>query len=175
MSTSELWRIVQRNDSSSIRLAAGRRGTDVNSVDEEGCSLLHVAADCELMSGRSYESTIDALLEAGVNPNLCNDQGETFLLRIVTACSAQRVLKYLRAGANPNLADESGNTPLLACLQGVPEPDVTVIEAMLEFGADIDQVGSEGKSARQLAEEMAEVTGDHSVLRLIQRYAVSPD
>lgn len=175
MSTPELWRIVQRNDAAAVRKAAERRGTDLDSTDEEGCSLLHVAADCELMSGRSYEATIDALLEAGVNPNLCNHQGETFLLRIVTSCTAARVVKYLRAGANPNLADERGNTPLLACLLGVAEPDAKVIEAMLEFGADIDHVGGDGRSARHFAEEMAEVTGDHTVLQLIQRYAVTPD
>jgi ankyrin repeat protein len=60
-----------------------------------------------LMLARSVD-VLDALLEAGADPNLADGEGRTVLMRVATFVSPQAVQALIKAGADPTARDQGG-------------------------------------------------------------------
>ena len=95
--------------------------------DREGRSLLHLTDDPEI---------IQALLEAGLDPNLAASNGRTPLLRYGRCVASNRAL--LAAGADPNLRDRLGYDALdhqtgycYPCI-GYCMPDLAALDVLIE-------------------------------------------
>ena len=129
------------------------RGADPNAVDTKGWSPLR--AWCRLQQ----LEVLKALLEYGActNQHFADNRsrGSTALLKVVKrdkehsdAKCMQALALLLEYGADPNLPHtDTGETPLmLAALQ----LRVDLVKLLLEHGADVTQVNSEGRSVLDL-------------------------
>ncbi len=75
-------------------------------------------------------------------------QGWTPLIVALHANQKEAALALLQAGANPNACGMNGTTPLMYAktpLMGETDPDTTILEALLEHGADIERCDRYGK------------------------------
>src|SRR5215472_6182275 len=170
MRFNELWHAVGQNDVVAVRAALSRPGADLNMRDEEGNTLLHLAAGCEEYSGDSYEEVIEVLLDAGIDINARDGSGATFLLKVVQGHTPDLIQHYLERGADLNIPDDFGITPLVAALCGGEyEPDIETVRVLLEAGADPNLKDRDSQSAMSFAEETAAATGDDSFLKLLRR------
>ena len=87
----------------------------------------------------------DAVLDAGVDPNLLDDTGRTMLMHsVMHGGGLMRTL--LKHGADPNIPDKLGRTPLMIAVID-DETDPAVIDTLLEFGADINAHDQKGITA----------------------------
>ena len=116
------------------------RGADPNLTDGRGESPLEAAL--------LYPEIVKSLLEAGADPNQLFASGSSALLELASSyhnrslCLLRIVL--LPYGADPNLAHTiTGVTPLMIAAQA---QCVGLVKLLLEHGADVTQVNSEGKS-----------------------------
>lgn len=118
--------------------------------DEEGNTLLHYAAY------KGFSLTIDKLLQAGADPTIPNNKGDTPLLMINQLSEITKegntllhyaaykgfsltVDKLLQKGADPNIRNNKGNTPLLVIsqLSKLTKDHYHCIEKLLNFAPDI--------------------------------------
>jgi ankyrin repeat protein len=111
-------------------IAAGAR---VNCVNEWGWTPLFRAA----CMGRV--GTVQALLDAGADPNASGERGSTPMMSVVEERDNDDiVLALLRAGADVHARNISGCTALwIACEQG----RVRCVEVLIDAGADIEARG----------------------------------
>ena len=80
-------------------------------------------------------------LEAGLDPNLTDEQGHSLLMIAAYSGQAEMVSLLLEHKAKPDLADPSGSTPLMGvCFKGYPE----VGRLLLEGGANPNAQNSAG-------------------------------
>lgn len=95
------------------------RGTNVNSPDHEGVTLLMVASHLD------RPKTIEFLVKAGAFiDKKDNELGYTALHNAVAANSAEAVQKLTDLGANPFIRNAAGTTPL----EIAQDPDAFVID-----------------------------------------------
>lgn len=133
-----------------------KHGANVNAVDRNGMTPLHLAAS------RGLPEQAKLLLDAGANIDARDMRGFTPLLTaagrgycwvplstgrgVVSHADVVKVL--IEGGADVNCRDPYGCTPLhRACVQDPPE----VVRLLLEAGADPRAVDGEGKTPRQIA------------------------
>jgi uncharacterized protein len=86
--------------------------------------------------GLAREGATDQLaayVEAGVNPNLANHQGDSLVMLAAYHGHAATVAALLAHGADPNRPNDRGQTPLAGAVFK-DEPDV--ISALVAGGAD---------------------------------------
>ena len=95
-----------------------------------------------------------AVLSAGVDPNLLDDNGRTLLMySVMNGGGLLRTL--LENGADPNIPDQLGRTPLMIAAID-DETDPAVIDTLLEFGADINARDNKGLTALMWASVSAD-------------------
>ena len=85
-------------------------GIQVDSVDEDGNSAIHLAAE----SGQT--GVIDTLLSAGADKNLKDKNGNTPLIRAVMAGKKEAAVKLVTAGANSRAVNTMGRSVLSIAL-----------------------------------------------------------
>ncbi|MGH4019542.1 MAG: ankyrin repeat domain-containing protein [Pseudonocardiaceae bacterium] len=78
-------------------------------------------------------ATLDAYLESGVPPNLCNDKGDSLLMLAAYHGHAPTVVALLARGAEADRANDRGQTPLAGA---VFKGEGDVVRALLDAGAD---------------------------------------
>jgi len=122
-------------------------------------------------------ATVKALLESGADPNELDRLGnppawyaiapqavdESFLVRLRYTKPAVGCLRaLLDAGADANARDSDGNTLLM---RAVAKSGVETTALLIEKGANPNEPGKDGKTAKQLAQER----GDPRMLALIEK------
>lgn len=113
------------------------RGADVNARSWAGRTPLHEASTPEM---------IGLLLAAGADLEARSESGRTPLADAVEGCWPEAVVALLRAGAKPVLGRDDSYLPSLihhaisSCSwRGTPEEWKTLVKALIEHGADLDQ------------------------------------
>jgi hypothetical protein len=93
-----------------------RRGGDVAARNRRGARPLHYAVDGMPGSPRwdpvAQRETVEALLEAGADPNATDNSGVGPLHRAVRTRCADAVAALLEGGADPGRPNKKGSTPL---------------------------------------------------------------
>ena len=139
------------------------RGADVDAVDDNHSSLLHVA------SFYGNVEVVRLLLERGANTNVRNSEGQTPLHRILVKFEDKDVLGaiqllLLEHGADVDALDNDHSTPLhLASQYG----SVRATRLLLEYGANVHLQNNDGHTPSQVAsakghEELARLLSEHS-------------
>lgn len=120
---------------------------NVNARDGKGRTALMEAVGQYHYGVESREinraEVVRLLLQAGADPNISDEDGNTAL--IGAAWDADAVLLLIRAGANVNAQSKKGFTPLINCA----DPDVARV--LLAHGADPSVRDAEGKTALEVA------------------------
>ncbi len=102
----EIFSLVRNNKATEVfRLL--ENGADPNTRNEQGNSLLHVAAGPK----GGAEITV-VLLEAGANPNIQNNKGQLPLHIAAGWCTPQIVEMHILAGADPYVLANDGRSAL---------------------------------------------------------------
>lgn len=78
----------------------------MHALDDTGCSALHEAAD------EDQAGSVDALIEAGADTELCSNVGLTPLANAAPLANAKSSLALLRHGAAIDARDNAENTPM---------------------------------------------------------------
>ena len=133
------------------------KGEQVNQTSKLGVSAIGLAAF------RGDAAILNALLDAGADPNIGTDVGRQ--APIVAAASSRNpstTLLLLNKGARPDGRDGSGATALMRAAGG--RGQAAVVRALLAKGADVHAVDREGKTALDYAQ-----AGDPEVAALLTR------
>jgi ankyrin repeat protein len=78
-------------------------------------------------------SALEALIGAGVPPNLCNEAGDTLIMLAAYHGNTAAVSALVKLGADANRANDHGQTPIAGA---VFKADDEVVQALLAGGAD---------------------------------------
>ena len=109
---------------------------------------LHAAA------ARGHWSVVEALLEAGVEPDQADRGGQTALMRAAAGGHDKVVASLLRLGAAPDLPDREGWTALMHAAAHSSSGSVAAIRDLVRAGAGVDRrAGPEGKTPLMVAAE----------------------
>ena len=172
--TTALFDAVQNNQYDQLsRLLSS---VDINTQDPEGDTALHIA-----IHNRSYECVdkllkykpnvniknaagetpfqlalylsrgdlLKKLLERGAEDVTgVNEKGETALY-ILSSNSENTIREFLKKGVDPNVQDNGGNTVLY--LVAKRRDAVSIVEVLLEFGADVRLLNNAGRNALHAA------------------------
>ena len=132
-------------------------GADVNALDEDGCSPLHLAA-----AFNPNPDVIGALVESGTDVN-AKDKMERTPLHLAAAFNRnlEVIESLVGLGADVKARDEGGKAPLLIAAHQ-QKPDV--IELLVRSGADVNALDEDGRTALHWA---AKVSVDPSVMEMV--------
>ncbi len=118
-------------------------GTDVNSFDDEGVTLLMHSARC------GQEGLARHLIGLGADLNRTDNTGKTALIHAVEGKTRTQFVVYLvTRGARVNIADDTGKTPLMFALERKRKQ---VVEYLVERGAKVNVSDTEGNTPLILA------------------------
>lgn len=107
-----------------------RYGADVNARSADHGTPLHYAATT--CGCKHNPRVMTMLLQAGADPKLADDAGDTPLLEASKRGPADDVQQLIECGADPNQADRYGYTPLMAAANAcLPE----CVSVLLKHGA----------------------------------------
>jgi ankyrin repeat protein len=97
---------------------------------------------------------VEALLEAGADPDLPDRLGQTALIKAAMNGHQQVVATLLRLGAAPDLADREDWTALMHAAAHPSTGSVGAIESLARAGADVNRrAGKDGKTPLMIAAE----------------------
>ena len=114
---------------------------------EPGEDLIALATKLFALAREGATDQLVAYLEAGVQPNLTNQSGDTLLMLAAYHGHAATVRALLERGADPNRANDRGQPPLAgAVFKGEDE----VVAALLHGGADPDAGQPTARAAAQM-------------------------
>ncbi len=84
---------------------------------------------------RQGDDTLIEYIRNGVNPNLVNHEGHSFVMLAGYNGHADLVQKLVDVGADVNLLNDRGQSPLSGAIF---KKEDAVIEALLQAGADVE-------------------------------------
>jgi hypothetical protein len=124
-----------------IRVESPLHGWDAGRKEHSTRCPLHYAAEC------GHDEAVEALLEAGASPNMCDNERQSPLHKAVQAANSKSVKLLLARGANVDAVDTAGYRPIHWT---VPQPRlrddllpdakslVSVVEQLHSAGADMN-------------------------------------
>jgi ankyrin repeat protein len=126
----------------------------------EGEPPLHAAA------ARGQGAVVEALLEAGLEPDQADRNGQTALMRAAAAGHDRVVASLLRLGATPDLADRESWTALMHAAAHSSSGSVPAIRDLVRAGAGLDRrAGPDGKTPLMIAAEKGNELATDELLR----------
>nr|XP_023018736.1 85/88 kDa calcium-independent phospholipase A2 isoform X2 [Leptinotarsa decemlineata] len=90
---------------------------------------------------------IEALIDVNCHINALNFEKKTALHVMVERNRLDCVVALLSKEANPNLGDKDGNRPIHLAVKA---NNVSIIQALVVFGVDLDIINNSGESARHM-------------------------
>jgi ankyrin repeat protein len=121
---------------------------------------LHAAA------ARGQWLVVEALLEAGLDPDQFDRGGQTALMKAAANGHDRVVASLLRLGAAPDLADRDGRTALMHAAAHPSSGSVTVIRDLVRAGADLNRrAGPDGQTSLMIAAEKGNELATDELLR----------
>jgi hypothetical protein len=185
VSADKLVHAVQYGDLSYVEKAVEKHKFSSDTVDHDGCSLLHWAAinarleiiqylvhkraNVNIVGGDNGEiplqwaarqthcaKIIDFFLAENANIHHKSVFGYDSLFLAVQAGNLHIVYLLLHHGANPNTTDLNQDTPLLWILKNKPGECIELIRILIKFGADPATIGSMGNAMHVLLSEAAQ-------------------
>lgn len=131
----------------------------------------------EMFKLDNYEKVIEILIDAGANPTIANDYGQTLLMVATREYNPQLIKKILNKGGieTINATDAAGNTALIHLLERVNEYQLTpylyqqlleTIEFLVKNGANINAVNSNDDSPLKIAISSADLNFIKKLLQL---------
>lgn len=112
-------------------------GMPVNSVDEDGNTALHLAAE------GGHVEVINILLSAGIDTDKKDKNGNTPLIRAVKAEKMKAAVTLVKAGVNTQAVNELGKSALSLALENKNWP---MVIALGNAGITIDVIVEDGRT-----------------------------
>jgi len=120
-----------------------RRNLPIDALQNSGCSALYLAV------ANSQTNAVQALLEAGADPNLATTNGLwTPLMVAVEDGDAELARRLLAAGADLEARQHNGSTALLVAARGT---SLDTIDLLLDAGARTDVFTEDGSGVLRMA------------------------
>ncbi len=167
---------IEFDDEESVTLLI-KNGANVNlKINEEGDTLLHIAASGENLA------IIKLLIEAGIDINAKGGGGDTALIHAITAPNnLTAIINFLlEKGADLNIKNDEGDTALIVaievCTYGNNRIHMQqIIKALIFHGANLDVTNIDGKNIMEIAEkkELEEMIED--IVKEYKKYTVTLD
>jgi ankyrin repeat protein len=121
---------------------------------------LHAAA------ARGQWLVVEALLEAGLEADQVDRNGQTALMKATAGGHDKAVASLLRLGASPDLADRDGWTALMHAAAHPSSGSVPAIRDLVRAGAAVNRrAGSNGKTPLMIAAEKGNELATDELLR----------
>jgi ankyrin repeat protein len=121
---------------------------------------LHAAA------ARGQWLVVEALLEAGLEPDQVDRSGQTALMKAAAGGHDKAVASLLRLGAAPDLADRDGWTALMHAAAHPSSGSVPAIRDLVRAGAPVNRrAGPNGKTPLMIAAEKGNELATDELLR----------
>ena len=121
---------------------------------------LHAAA------ARGQWLVVEALIEAGLEPDQVDRNGQTALMRAAASGHDKAVASLLRLGASPDLADRDGWTALMHAAAHPSSGSVPAIRDLVRAGAAVNRrAGPNGKTPLMIAAEKGNELATDELLR----------
>jgi ankyrin repeat protein len=111
------------------------KGADVNAVDDEGNSLIAIAAIYQ------HDQVVLDLLKRGAELYAIDPSGDTAVNLIVLHCQIDTIKTLIDFGADLSARDKSGNTPFF---NAITNRKYEVVDLLLTSGSDPNQPGADG-------------------------------
>ncbi|XP_077288685.1 uncharacterized protein LOC143913048 [Arctopsyche grandis] len=117
---------------------------DINVTDEEGNTLLHIAALCNQPEATKF------LLNMGADANRINEKGKTALHYIAEKGAEDEFILLMSKGLDPNIRDKSNRSPLhYATIEG----NLKIMQILIDKRVDMNVTDKDGNSPLLLAAE----------------------
>jgi ankyrin repeat protein len=114
---------------------------------------------------------LKAFIDAGINPNGFNENGET-LLTLAIQYAESKTVKALIEKVDINLKDKKGNSPIhLALLKNKDD----ALNALLEKGADVNVAGRDGKTENQTVLYLAVIRSRDDLVEQLLAKGANPN
>jgi ankyrin repeat protein len=121
---------------------------------------LHAAA------ARGQWLVVEALLEAGLEPDQVDRSGQTALMKAAASGHDKAVASLLRLGASPDLADRDGWTVLMHAAAHPSSGSLPAIRDLVRAGAAVNRrAGPNGKTPLMIAAEKGNELATDELLR----------
>ncbi|TFH33112.1 MAG: ankyrin repeat domain-containing protein [Anaerolineales bacterium] len=152
---------IYRNDIAEIKNII-HGGADINEIDKDGRTVLMHA----VLAEKADMKIIELLIEAGADVNAYDsDQGWTAIHFAAREQRYELVKVLIENGARVDPTDRYGNTPLWRCVMHA-SPNITVLQLLLQNGADPEKENRNGISPKNVADRI----GNQEVSTLLDSY-----
>jgi uncharacterized protein len=117
-------------------------------------------------AARGQWLVVEALLEAGLEPDQVDRNGQTALMRATASGHDKAVASLLRLGASPDLADRDGWTALMHAAAHPSSGSLPAIRDLVRAGAAVNRrAGPNGKTPLMIAAEKGNELATDELLR----------
>lgn len=131
--------VMQDDSEETKNILANSANVNVKERNYEGATPLFMAVE------NGNIRIAEMLLNLGARVNVRDKNRQTPIMRIDADATAGLVNLLVRFGAQVNLFDKKGNTALILATED--QPDVSVIRALLDAGADVNYRNNTGETA----------------------------
>jgi ankyrin repeat protein len=154
-----LFEAVRKGDLEQIK--AQVNSSNMHMVDEEGQTLLHVAA------AREQAEIVSYLVGLGADVNVQSKDGQTALHYAAIRQNMPIAAMLIERGADLSIVDKHGNTPLWDAMSS-SRKDYDLVDFLLSRGADPNVMNRAGRSVASAAIER----NSQALLKVLAKHQV---